>query len=160
MTKLGRDAPLTTAAGPYPAGLQAFHYSSEYATHADDVAAPVAAGEELGRTAWRVSFGRFALTEQAPVKTWTSSKIWVQEPPPAPSECVAPAKRIGNSSYYALKSCGIESEAFSAEPIYRSSFVGFTPRRWPNRSPSWTPRRGRAVTMWWVIHCTHQIDHA
>ena len=39
MTALGRDAPLTTAAGPYPAGLQAFHYSSEYATHADDVGA-------------------------------------------------------------------------------------------------------------------------
>ena len=73
MTMLGRDAPLTTAAGPYPAGLQAFHYSSEYATHADDVGAPVAAGEEPGRTGWRVSFGRFALTEQdAPVKTWTS----------------------------------------------------------------------------------------
>ena len=74
MTMLGRDAPLTTAAGPYPAGLQAFHYSSEYATHADDVAAPVAPGEWPGRTAWRVSFGRFALTEQdAPVKTWTSN---------------------------------------------------------------------------------------
>ena len=70
---LGRDAPLTTAAGPYPAGLQAFHYSSEYATHADDVGAPVAPGERPGRTAWRVSFGRFALTEQdAPVKTWIS----------------------------------------------------------------------------------------
>ncbi len=71
MTELGRDAPLTTAAGPYPAGLQAFHYSSEYATHADDVGAAVAPGERPGRTAWRVSFGRFALTEQdAPVKTW------------------------------------------------------------------------------------------
>ena len=73
MTELGRDAPLTTAAGPYPAGLQAFHYSSEYATHADDVGAPAAAAERPGRTAWRVSFGRFALTEQdAPVKAWTS----------------------------------------------------------------------------------------
>ncbi len=56
---------------PYPAGLQAFHYCSEFATHADDVGAPVAPGERPGRTAWRVSFGRFALTEQdAPVKTW------------------------------------------------------------------------------------------
>ena len=71
---LGCDAPLTTAAGPYPAGLQTFHYSSEYATHADDVGAPVAPGEWPGRTAWRVSFGRFALTEQdAPVKTWISN---------------------------------------------------------------------------------------
>jgi uncharacterized protein (TIGR03083 family) len=74
MTALGRDAPLVTAAGPYPAGLQAFHYSSEYATHADDVGAAVASDERPGRTAWRVSFGRFALTEQdAPVKTWISN---------------------------------------------------------------------------------------
>ena len=59
---------------PLPGGLQAFHYSSEYATHADDVGAPVAPGERPGRTAWRVSFGRFALTEQdAPVKTWISN---------------------------------------------------------------------------------------
>ena len=40
------------------------HYSSEYATHADDIGAPVAPGEEPGRTAWRVSFGRYALDEQ------------------------------------------------------------------------------------------------
>ena len=74
MTALGRDAPLVTAGGPYPAGLQAFHYSSEYATHADDVGAAVAPDERPGRTAWRVSFGRFALTEQdAPVKTWISN---------------------------------------------------------------------------------------
>ena len=73
MALLGRDAPLATAAGPYPAGLQAFHYASEYATHADDVGAPVAPGEWPGRTAWRVSFGRFALTEQdAPLTTWIS----------------------------------------------------------------------------------------
>jgi len=66
---LGRDAPLQTGAGPYPAGLQAFHCSSDYATHADDVGAPVDACEEPGRTAWRVSVGRFALAEQnSPVK--------------------------------------------------------------------------------------------
>jgi uncharacterized protein (TIGR03083 family) len=71
MTELGRDAPLTTAAGPYPAGLQAFHYCSEYATHADEGGARVARGHRPGRAAWRVSFGRFALTEQdTPVKTW------------------------------------------------------------------------------------------
>ena len=64
MTLLGRDSPLATAAGPYPVGLQALHYSSEYATHADDVGAPVAPGEEPGRTAWRASFGRYALEEQ------------------------------------------------------------------------------------------------
>jgi hypothetical protein len=47
---------------------------------ADDVGAPVAPGEERGRPAWRISFGRFALTEQdAPVKTWTSSEIWYRD---------------------------------------------------------------------------------
>jgi uncharacterized protein (TIGR03083 family) len=75
MNMLGRDAPLITAAGPYPVGLQALHYSSEFATHADDVGAPVAPGEEPGRAAWRVSFGRYALTEHdAPVKTWQSEQ--------------------------------------------------------------------------------------
>ena len=74
MAALGRDAPLMTAAGPYPAGLQALHYSSEYATHADDVGAPVAPDEEPGRTAWRVSFGRYALDEQnSPAKTVLSA---------------------------------------------------------------------------------------
>ncbi|HWG64460.1 MAG TPA: maleylpyruvate isomerase N-terminal domain-containing protein [Streptosporangiaceae bacterium] len=75
MAALGRDAPLMTSVGPYPAGLQAFHYCSEYATHADDVGAPVAAGEEPGRTAWRVSVGRFALAEQdSPVKTFEAER--------------------------------------------------------------------------------------
>lgn len=75
LTELGRDAPLLTAAGPYPAGLQAFHCGSDYATHADDVGAPVAAAEEPGRTAWRVSVGRFALAEQnSPVKIISSDR--------------------------------------------------------------------------------------
>jgi len=80
MTILGRDSPLLTAAGPYPAGLQAFHYSSELATHADDVAAPVAPGEEPGRTTWRVSFGRYALDERnAPLHTrYAERNITVQ----------------------------------------------------------------------------------
>jgi uncharacterized protein (TIGR03083 family) len=64
MAALDRDAPLMTAAGPYPAGLQALHYSSDLATHADDIGAPVAVEEEPGRTAWRASFGRYALAEQ------------------------------------------------------------------------------------------------
>jgi uncharacterized protein (TIGR03083 family) len=75
LTALGRDAPLLTAAGPYPAGLQAFHCSSDYATHADDVRAPVAAAEEPGRTAWRVSVARFALDEQnSPVKIFIAER--------------------------------------------------------------------------------------
>ena len=75
LTGLGRDAPLLTAAGPYPAGLQALHCSSDYATHADDVGAPVAQGEEPGRTAWRVSVARFALDEQnSPVKIFPSER--------------------------------------------------------------------------------------
>ncbi len=75
LTDLGRDAPLLTAAGPYPAGLQAFHCGSDYATHADDVGAMVAAAEEPGRTAWRASVGRFALAEQnSPVKIISSER--------------------------------------------------------------------------------------
>ncbi|MFC7643784.1 maleylpyruvate isomerase family mycothiol-dependent enzyme [Streptosporangium lutulentum] len=45
MRALGREAELRTSAGPYPVGLQAFHYDSEYATHADDVGAPVSEDE-------------------------------------------------------------------------------------------------------------------
>lgn len=64
MRERGRDGELTTMAGPYPAGLQAFHYASEYATHADDVGAPVGADEEPGRTRWRARVARFVLHEQ------------------------------------------------------------------------------------------------
>ncbi|GAA4616394.1 hypothetical protein GCM10023195_72870 [Actinoallomurus liliacearum] len=67
MRELGRDARLPTMAGPYPVGLQAFHYSSEYATHGDDVGVPVEDARK--RTAWRVAVGRFALEEKgAPVE--------------------------------------------------------------------------------------------
>jgi hypothetical protein len=120
MTQLGRDAPLTTAAGPYPAGLQAFHYSSEYATHADDVAAPVAPGEWPGRTAWRVSFGRFALTEQdAPVKTWTTNnEIWYKDHY-LRGPISSPVPRAGAST--------ARARAFSPSP----RFV----RRWLVKSP-------------------------
>jgi uncharacterized protein (TIGR03083 family) len=61
MRALGRDAPLPTMAGAYPAGLQAFHYASEYATHADDVNAPDAT--DPARVRWRARVGRFALAE-------------------------------------------------------------------------------------------------
>lgn len=64
MRALGPDHLLPTMAGPYPVGLQTFHYSSEYATHADDVGAPVAGEEAAGRTGWRVAVGRFALAEK------------------------------------------------------------------------------------------------
>lgn len=60
----GADATLDTLAGPYPVGLQAFHYASEYATHADDVGAPVSGEEEPSRTHWRSRFGRFVLRER------------------------------------------------------------------------------------------------
>lgn len=62
MRALGRDATLSTMAGAYPAGLQAFHYASEYATHADDVGVPD--GDDPARTRWRARVGRFALTER------------------------------------------------------------------------------------------------
>lgn len=64
MRERGFDSELTTLAGPYPNGLQAFHYASEYATHADDVGAPVEPGEEPGRTRWRARVAEFVLDEQ------------------------------------------------------------------------------------------------
>lgn len=66
MRMLGRDALLPTMSGPYPVGLQTFHYASEYATHADDLGVPDSAAPV--RVRWRVRFGAFALTERgAPV---------------------------------------------------------------------------------------------
>ncbi|WP_101784029.1 maleylpyruvate isomerase family mycothiol-dependent enzyme [Nonomuraea indica] len=78
MRELGRDALIDTMAGPYPAGLQAFHYASEYATHADDVGAPVPDDEVDDRTWWRVAVGRLALAEQeADVQVeQTAEQIW------------------------------------------------------------------------------------
>ncbi|MFC4114925.1 maleylpyruvate isomerase family mycothiol-dependent enzyme [Nonomuraea zeae] len=79
MRALGRDGTLDTMAGPYPVGRQAFHYDSEYATHADDVGAPVSEKEEEDRTLWRVAVGRFVLAEQeAKVQVeQTAEQIWV-----------------------------------------------------------------------------------
>ncbi|MFI6599963.1 maleylpyruvate isomerase N-terminal domain-containing protein [Nonomuraea sp. NPDC050536] len=79
MRELGRDGTLDTMVGPYPVGLQTFHYDSEYATHADDVGAPVSDGEADARTAWRVALGRFALMEsdsKAQVEDLADS-LWV-----------------------------------------------------------------------------------
>jgi uncharacterized protein (TIGR03083 family) len=64
MRERGRAGEIETSIGPYPVGLQALHYASEYATHADDVGAPVDHNEEPGRTAWRARFGCFVLGEQ------------------------------------------------------------------------------------------------
>lgn len=64
MRERGRDAVLATAAGPYPVGLQTFHYASELATHADDAGVPVDPAEAAGRTRWRAAVGRFVLVEQ------------------------------------------------------------------------------------------------
>ncbi|MGP4099241.1 maleylpyruvate isomerase family mycothiol-dependent enzyme [Nonomuraea sp. KM90] len=78
MRALGRDALLDTMAGPYPVGLQTFHYDSEYATHADDVGAPVSDHEIDDRTLWRVAVGRFVLAEQdAKVQVeQTADEMW------------------------------------------------------------------------------------
>jgi len=64
MRERGRDGTLETSVGPYPVGLQAFHYASEYATHADDIGVPVRPYEEPARTDWRVRVGRFVLGER------------------------------------------------------------------------------------------------
>ncbi|MFI6501168.1 maleylpyruvate isomerase family mycothiol-dependent enzyme [Nonomuraea typhae] len=79
MRALGRDATLDTLVGPYPVGSQTFHYDSEYATHADDVGAPVGEEEFHDRTLWRVAVGRFALAEhdtKVQVEQ-TADQIWV-----------------------------------------------------------------------------------
>ncbi|MET7337510.1 maleylpyruvate isomerase family mycothiol-dependent enzyme [Nonomuraea sp. NPDC005650] len=78
MRELGPDGLIDTMAGPYPCGLQAFHYDSEYATHADDVGAPVSDAETDGRTLWRVAVGRFVLAEQeAKVQVeQTADEVW------------------------------------------------------------------------------------
>ncbi|MFG1702801.1 maleylpyruvate isomerase family mycothiol-dependent enzyme [Nonomuraea sp. M3C6] len=78
MRAKGPDGLLDTMAGPYPAGRQAFHYDSEYATHADDVGAPVSEEEADFRTLWRVAVGRFVLAEQeAKVQVeQTADEIW------------------------------------------------------------------------------------
>jgi len=59
----GRDGAVDTSIGQYSSWLQSFHYAVEYATHGDDMYVAVPEGERAGRTAWRVSFGRFVLTE-------------------------------------------------------------------------------------------------
>ena len=70
MTTLGRDAPLTTAA----ASTRRACRPSTTAPNTPPTRMTWARRwhqERPGRTAWRVSFGRFALTEQdTPVKTW------------------------------------------------------------------------------------------
>ncbi|MFF4417196.1 maleylpyruvate isomerase family mycothiol-dependent enzyme [Streptosporangium sp. NPDC001559] len=79
MRALGRDASLPTLAGPYPVGLQTFHYDSEYATHADDVGAPVSEEEADDRAWWRARVAVFVLAEQgsqAQVEP-TAERIWV-----------------------------------------------------------------------------------
>ncbi|TMR93704.1 maleylpyruvate isomerase family mycothiol-dependent enzyme [Nonomuraea basaltis] len=79
MRELGRDAQIDTMAGPYPNGWQAFHYDSEYATHADDVGAPVSDREADDRTLWRIAVSRFVLAEQdAKVQVeQTAEYMWV-----------------------------------------------------------------------------------
>ncbi|MFC6885151.1 MULTISPECIES: maleylpyruvate isomerase family mycothiol-dependent enzyme [Actinomadura] len=69
MREAGADAELATMAGPYPVGLQTFHYCSEYATHGDDMGVQVPDAEARARTAWRARVGLFALDERnAPVE--------------------------------------------------------------------------------------------
>ncbi|WP_018657960.1 maleylpyruvate isomerase family mycothiol-dependent enzyme [Actinomadura flavalba] len=64
MRDRGYDGSLVTRSGPYSVGFQTLHYASEYATHADDIGAPVEPGEREGRTAWRARVGILALSER------------------------------------------------------------------------------------------------
>ncbi|MEV7009467.1 maleylpyruvate isomerase family mycothiol-dependent enzyme [Streptosporangium sp. NPDC051022] len=79
MRALGRDGRLQTLAGPYPVGAQTFHYDSEYATHADDVGAPVSEDEADERDWWRARVAMFVLDEQGSHAQAepTADSIWV-----------------------------------------------------------------------------------
>lgn len=59
----GRHGTVDTSIGAYSSWLQSFHYAVEYATHGDDMYVDVPDDERAARTAWRVRFGRFVLTE-------------------------------------------------------------------------------------------------
>jgi uncharacterized protein (TIGR03083 family) len=63
MRARGRNGSIDTSVGDYPSWQQAFYLATEYATHADDMAAPVAAHEAAGRIAWRVRFIRYGVEE-------------------------------------------------------------------------------------------------
>ncbi|MGI9623160.1 MAG: maleylpyruvate isomerase family mycothiol-dependent enzyme [Acidimicrobiales bacterium] len=54
---------IDTSVGGYPGRLQSFHVVHEYATHANDVDAPVGADEYDERQAYLAAISRFALTE-------------------------------------------------------------------------------------------------
>jgi uncharacterized protein (TIGR03083 family) len=59
-------ADVDSSVGAYPGRWQAFHLAFELATHADDIAVPIADGEEPARTEWQAKFARFALKETKP----------------------------------------------------------------------------------------------
>lgn len=59
------DGEVDTTVGMYPARWQAFHLASELATHADDIAVPVAEGDAEARRQWRTRFSVASLEEFA-----------------------------------------------------------------------------------------------
>lgn len=65
----GDGGDIDSMVGPYPLRWQAFHVATELATHADDMAMPIAGDEAADRLAWRTAFSRFALTEKNPGAT-------------------------------------------------------------------------------------------
>jgi uncharacterized protein (TIGR03083 family) len=72
----GRDGTMDTSVGSYPSWLQAFYLAHEYATHADDMDAPVDLGEATRRTQWRARFTRYALGEyDRPVSVTVSGGV-------------------------------------------------------------------------------------
>jgi len=91
MRERGRDGTLQTAVGSYPVGLQAFHYASEFATHADDVGAPVADAEQADRIGWRAQVGMFVLAEQdRPVTVTPSGRGYLVQVDDAEAELAPP----------------------------------------------------------------------
>jgi uncharacterized protein (TIGR03083 family) len=54
---------LDTMAGPYSAGLQAFHLAFESAIHNDDMDVPIDSSDRAARDAWRAAVSRFMIEE-------------------------------------------------------------------------------------------------
>lgn len=61
---LDLDTKITTIVGPYPLRAHIWHFTSEYATHADDMGVKVPPEAQQPRLSWRVQLSAFAVQEK------------------------------------------------------------------------------------------------
>ncbi len=61
---LGLNSKISTIVGPYPLRAHIWHFTSEYATHADDMGVKVAPDAQWQRLKWRFQFSAFAVQEK------------------------------------------------------------------------------------------------